>query len=90
MKTNFAILLLSFSIISGCNTPTSNVRIHAKVGDSCVLEHHCKITVRFWQGSYSSGGNVYYRCLVSDDFYNITSLEELVVMDITKCERISP
>lgn len=80
--------------------PTPNpqqVAISSKVGDSCVVDHKCKIIVRRWErprgeAEDKTGGNVYYRCLVPDSFYNQVNMEERVLMDTSSkdCEKMMP
>lgn len=80
-----------------CNTNDERapVIVNNKQGDSCLVDHKCKITVRRWEGRSSmdqrSGANVYYRCLVRDEFYNVVSPEQAVQINLSNgCERINP
>lgn len=71
--------------------------IAAKQNESCLADHKCKIIVRKWIPTDSSnkaqGGNIYYRCLVTDTFHNTVAIDEHVMLDVDEspnCERISP
>lgn len=82
-----SVSLSSLLLLSGChNNRKAQVRPTAKDGESCLIDHKCKMVVRRWE----SGGNVYYRCLVDNTFYNVAQIEEVVIIDLTKCENINP
>lgn len=84
--------LLAFAAAQDdCDTNRSQVAVASKDGESCLMEHKCKMVFRRWEGG-NEKGNVYYQCWVPDTFYNTVGINEVVTMDLKKdtCERINP
>jgi len=70
----------------------AQVTVASKDGESCLMEHKCKMILRRREGNEGAKGNVFYQCWVPDVFYHSTSINETVVVDLTKdtCERVNP
>lgn len=85
-------VLTLFSLIGPSCSSSSDSKAQAliasKNGDSCLLEHKCKIVLRRWEG----GGNVFYQCLVANSFYEVSQINEAVIVDLTgkNCEKVNP
>lgn len=94
------VLFIAFSLLTifACSSDPNRVQqvsVDKKDGESCLMDKKCKIQVRRWEGSdgdSSSQGNVYYRCIVSNGFYEATSIGDKVLLKVNgkDCERLNP
>jgi hypothetical protein len=82
-------------LLTGCGPVAGppTVEVLAKDGESCLLEHKCKISVvEVGEWSHNPKGG-FYRCYVSDEFYALIEKDTKFVFDPSgnkDCAKISP
>jgi hypothetical protein len=78
----------SYKLFNYTIQPTG-LRIVSKDGESCLVDHQCKVIAEV--GKEYDEPEEFYRCLISDDYYNVVTNGDRVDFDIkNKCEKINP
>jgi hypothetical protein len=95
IKIIFILFVLIILIQIGCETqPQQNFAIanlQSKDGDSCLIEQQCKVIVT-QRGRITPGnhGNKFFRCLITNGYYQVIKEGNEIKVDSNKCEEINP